>query len=329
VDLNGDGHKDIISGSWPGEIFFFKGDAYGMYAAPEMLKDKDGQLINPGGGIEERSNGGLLFRGTVEWKQTDEGSVVVYRGKEYKNTPEKPLASTGCASTVRAVDWDGDGDLDLIVGHINGTIYLVSNEGTAKAYAFGKEEVLQVDGKPLKVQSGRAGPDVADWDGDGDLDLLVGAEDGHVSLYRNIGSATAPKLAEAEELVSAGLGYTRNPPRDAQRGRRAKICAADWNGDGKLDLLVGDRTSQKPDLPEPTAEEKAEHERIRKELAEVRKEYSPLAQKLFGSDRPTDEEELKKLNEKFSEVRTKMTELNSKLPKESETHGWVWLFLRK
>ena len=35
--------------------------------------------------------------------------------------------------------------------------------------------------------------------------------------------------------------------------------------DGRPDLLLGDYTMQKPDLPEPTAEEKAEHDKIRAE----------------------------------------------------------------
>ncbi len=324
MDLNGDGHKDIISGSWPGEIFFFKGDAYGMFAAPEMIEDKDGQIINIGGGVEERPEGGLLFRGSVEWETTDEGTFVTYRGKRYKSTSEKPLASTGSASTVRAVDWDGDGDLDLIVGDIKGRVYWVPNEGTAKAYAFGKEELL------LTVQSGRAGPHPADWDGDGDLDLLVGAENGAVYLYRNTGSATSPELGAAEELVSEGkITYGPDAPKEVRRGVRSKICTADWNGDGKLDLLVGDNGTQKPDLPEPTDEEKAEYDRIRKELEPLSEQYGELIGKLFGSNRLRDEEEIKKVHEQMTELRPRMTELRSKLPKEYETHGWVWLFLRK
>ena len=58
-----------------------------------------------------------------------------------------------------------------------------------------------------------------------------------------------------------------------------------------LDLLVGDITYQKPDLPEFTDEQQTENE--------------------------------------LEEVRNRMTELRSKLPAESERHGWIWLFLMK
>jgi hypothetical protein len=329
VDLDGDGHIDILSGSWPGEIFFFRGTADHSFAAPEMLRDKDGELINPGGGIEERSNGGLLIRGTVKHEQTDEGTFVIYRGRRMESTPDRPIATTGTASTVRAVDWDGDGDLDLIVGNIRGNVYFVPNEGTSTSYAFGKEQQLEADGKPLGAGS-RAGPHAADWDGDGDLDLLVGIENGSVSLFRNIGSATAPKLAAAELLVPPGkAAYGANAPKEPTRGRRAKICTADWNGDGRLDLLVGDFATQKPNLPEPTAEEKAEHERIRKELEPIRAEYSAIIQKLQGPQRVKEKEERDKVIKELNEVGRRMGELRRKLPREYDRHGWVWLFLRK
>src|SRR5262249_45321949 len=147
--------------------------------------------------------------------------------KRYKSTPEQPIFTTGCASAVHATDWDGDGDLDLIVGDIQGDVQLIPNEGSAKAYAFGKPRPLKLDpasARPAgslftevkRLVSGRreagdavhvegdAGPFAADWDGDGDLDLLVGSGDGSVVLFRNIGSPKAPKLAAAEQLVPPG-----------------------------------------------------------------------------------------------------------------------------
>src|SRR5205823_6285556 len=126
-----------------------------------------------------------------------------------------------------AADWDGDGDLDLLVGDINGRVYLVPNEGSPTSYAFGKERPLEAGGQPLKVE-GDAGPFAADWDGDGDLDLLVGAGDGRVSLFRNIGSSKAPDLAAAETLVPPGeAAFGPDAPKEPRRGMRAKVCAAD------------------------------------------------------------------------------------------------------
>jgi hypothetical protein len=330
VDLDGDGHIDVLSGSWPGELFLFRGTADGSFAAGEMIRDKQGHLINIGGGIEDwRGGAGLLIRGHAEFERTDEGLFVNYRGRRIKSTPERPVATTGTASTVRAADWDGDGDCDLIVGDIRGNVYLIPNEGTAKSYAFGKDRQLEVDGKPLRVKS-RAGPHVADWDGDGDLDLLVGADDGSVSLCRNIGSARSPKLAGPVELVPPGeVVYGAGAPKEARRGRRAKVCTADWNGDGRLDLLIGDFSTQTPDLPEPTAEEKAEHERIREELEPVRQRYGELAGKVRSRSSTLTPEQREKAHEEMNEVRRRMSELQAKLPPEYERHGWVWLFLRQ
>jgi len=330
VDLDDDGHQDILTGSWPGELYLFRGAADGSFAAGEMIKDKEGNLINIGGGIEERRGGeGLLIRGHAEFERTDEGTFVKYRGKRIKSTPEKPIATTGTASTVRAADWDGDGDYDLIVGDIGGNVHLIPNEGTPKSFAFSKEKPLEADGKPLRAGS-RAGPHPADWDGDGDLDLLVCAADGSVSLYRNTGSAKSPKLAAAVQLVPPGqVSYGADAPKEARRGNRSKVFTADWNGDGRLDLLVGDYATQKPDLPEPTAEEKAEHERIRKELEPIRKRYGELIQKLQGRSRVRTQEEQEKVYEEMKEVSRRMSELRGKLPREYESHGWVWLFLRK
>jgi hypothetical protein len=326
VDLDGDGHIDILTGSWPGELFLFRGGPNHTFAAPEMIKDRTGEYINIGGGPRD-SGDHILLAGNAEHEETPDGTFVNYHGKRLKSTPEKPIWTTGTASAVHAADWDGDGDYDLIVGDIGGNVYLVPNEGTAKEYAFGKEEPLEAGGKNVHVE-GDAGPFVADWDGDGLADLIVGSGDGSVALYRNIGAARAPKLAAAAILVPAGELFD-SIPKEPCRGMRSKVCVADWNGDGRPDLLLGDYTMQKPDLPEPTAEEKAEHDRIRAELATLRKEYSKLIDQVFGKTRPKDEAGQKEVRENLQKLREKMQKLQEKLPVESEDHGWVWLFLRR
>jgi hypothetical protein len=325
VDINNDGNADLLSGSWPGEIFLFKGGPDHSFAPPEMIKDKDGKIINIGGGIQERGfNGGIRIAGSAKFETTPEGTFVNYQGKRYESTPDRPIGITGTASTAHAADWDGDGDYDLIIGDINGKVYLVPNEGTPKSYAFGKERQL------TSVRSRRAGPFTADWDGDGDLDLLVGAEDGSVSLYRNIGDVKSPELAPAVQLVPPGASYSvRNPSKDVCRGRRSKICVTDWNNDGLLDLLVGDIAYQKPNLPEPTPDQKAEHDRLRKELQTVQKSYGELIWKIHGPSRVRTKEEVEQVEKEMEPLRKRMTELRSKLPSEYDRHGWVWLFLRK
>ena len=47
MDLNSDGRPDIISGSWPGELYFFAGKEKG-FAKGEQLKGKDGKPLKPG-----------------------------------------------------------------------------------------------------------------------------------------------------------------------------------------------------------------------------------------------------------------------------------------
>jgi hypothetical protein len=335
VDLNNDGNMDILSGSWPGEIFFFKGEPNNSFAAPEMLKYKDGEIINIGGGIREERNylpveimgkqakRIMTITGYAKFEETPEGKFVTYHGKRYESTPEKPIVTTGTASSVQPVDWDDDGDLDLIVGNISGTIYLITNEGTPDSYAFGKEKkIVQV--------SSRAGPHVADWDNDGDLDLLAGAEDGSVSLFKNIGNRKSPKLASPVEIVPPGqeVSIDGDPPKDVRRGTRSKICVADWNDDGLPDLLVGDFACQKPDLPEPTPEQKAEYENTRTELKKLNEQNREIIQKLIDTSE-LNPQELSELRKERDKIRNTIDELQSKIPPEREYHGWVWLFLRK
>lgn len=335
MDLDGDGIPDLISGSWPGEIFFFKGQGKGQFAAPIKLRDKDDKLINPGGGVRKKFKSlfplqvAVQVTGDATWEKTDKGAVIVYDGQRIPVPEGSNSYITGTASAVHAVDWSGGGKLDLLVGDIGGNVYLVPNEGTKQKWAFGKERHLKAGGADLRVD-GDAGPFACDWDGDGKLDLLVGAGDGSVWFYRNIGTGKEPELAAGVRIVGPGdVTYGPDAPKEAKRGVRSKVCAVDWFGTGRLDLLLGDFATQKPTRPEPAPKEKAEQDKAKAELDEVMKTYQAMIGKVMGPDRPKDKVEREKAEKEFQRVAERMQALREKVPEEYESHGWVWLFRRR
>jgi len=149
-----------------------------------------------------------------------------------------------------------------------------------------------------------------------------------MALFVNEGTRAEPKLAAAQVLVP-GKGWREEPPATPEPGLRVKACAADWNGDGKLDLLVGDYAKRKPDLPATTAEQQKVHDAARAELDQLYERFGELADRLRGKDRVKDEAERAKVQEEFGKLRARMGELRASLPPEEETHGWIWLFARR
>ncbi len=327
MDFDGDGIPDILSGSWPGELYFFKGLSKGKYASGTKIKDKDGKTINVGGGIRD-SGDYLLITGDATFEKDEKGNdVVVYEGKRIEVPEGKQAGITGCASALHVFDWNGDGLLDLLVGDIGGQIHLLLNEGSPKQHAFGKGSFLEAGGKKIQVQHGDAHPFVADWDGDGLPDLLAGDGAGNVVFFRNEGSAKAPKLAIGVTLVHGPKSH--EPIKTPEPGTRAKICVVDWDGDGRLDLLVGDVANLIPDRPKKTEAEEKELAKLRERKDRVMKHWQELIQKVSGPQREKDKKKLELILADVKDVQKEMQDLYAKLPPEVEYHGWVWLYRRK
>jgi len=207
VDWNDDGKLDLIAGDTTGNVTLFLniGTKEQPVLAAGVRVEADGKPIAATRQTYKAVNG------KVQADKTVEGS--------------HPLAEV--YSKIHMADWDGDGLRDLLVGH-NNTIVFYRNRGSAS------QPRLQA---PMKLECPegnfpmRPSPYVVDWDGDGKRDLLVGMEQPKVFLYRNVGMATAPKLAKGEDLGLQADGF--------QEGCRCRIEVTDWNNDGKLDLLVG------------------------------------------------------------------------------------------
>ena len=129
-------------------------------------------------------------------------------------------------------DLDGDGDLDAVVGATDGTLHYFKNTGSAIAPAFseqigGPNPFNGVDVGSLSV------PSFADLDGDGDIDAVVGAQDGTLRYFKNTGTAIAPTFTQQ-------TGAAANPFNGVDVGQYSTPNFADLDGDGDLDAIVGD-----------------------------------------------------------------------------------------
>ena len=212
MDLDGDGQRDILSGSYSrmeqpmaGLFQVLRGQSDGTFKKAEVLNGTDGKpLIIP----VEKEN----------W---------------IENICTRPFA----------VDWDGDSHLDLVVGNFSGTFYLFKGEGKGKFAP--KAEPIKAGDKPLKIEGHHSDPFVVDWDGDGDLDLLSGSTNGGVQWAENqAGKGKTPELKPFQSLIKPGKqaegGQVLREEDLTGPAGSTRIWVDDVNSDGKLDVLVGD-----------------------------------------------------------------------------------------
>lgn len=222
VDYDGDGAVDLVTGieDW---------SDYGW----DDARDARGKWIN-----------GPLHGFVFMHRNLGSTAEPRYAAPEKIEAGGGPIDVFGCLSPNFG-DFDGDGDFDLLCGEFLDSFTYFENVGSRRLprYAAG-QRLAQADGSPLAMDLEMIVPVAFDWDKDGDLDLIVGDEDGRVAFIENI--SARPTSAKAD-----GDGPTHRPPIFAaphyfqQQADKLKCGAlatpngVDWDGDGDTDLVSG------------------------------------------------------------------------------------------
>lgn len=216
TDYDGDGVHDLLvgHGDWT---------EFGWFTENDWWKDYNWQGVWTGGPL----------RSHILWLR-NKGTDAM---PEYE-APERLLANGIPISTFgrpgqNLADFDGDGDMDLLCGSFLDSFTYFQNTGTRTAPVFTEGRPLVNDGQVIAMDLEMIVPHAIDWDHDGDVDLIVGDEDGRVALVEHTGQVV-DGLPQFERPY-----YFQQVADELKSGALASPSAIDWDGDGDDDLITG------------------------------------------------------------------------------------------
>lgn len=238
IDIDNDGDLDLFAGYFSGDFGYYENigtvnaavyaavdfnpfnlTAVSGSSAPLLIDlDNDGDFDMMSGG----SSGPSYFENQGNPNAPNFGPETV-----------NPFGLIGPSGNNKPdfVDIDNDDDLDLFVGTSDGNTYYFENTGTVNNPAFAAS---QTNPFGLSDVGDRSAPALVDLDVDGDLDAMIGNQNGQFSYFENIGNANAPNFSFVSE----------NPFNLSSVGQDAKPNFADLDDDGDADLLSGNANGE-------------------------------------------------------------------------------------
>jgi hypothetical protein len=278
-DFDGDGDLDLLCGEFLDGFTYFENAGtrhIPQFLAGKKLKDAKGnplvmnvQMIVPIAFDWDRDGDFDLIVGDedgrvafVEQMGISE-QVPVFATPRYFQQRADTL-KCGALATPYGVDWDDDGDFDILSGNTSGTIEFFENlSGPSSAEPEWNRPVsLQVNGKPWRITASTNGSiqgpaeakwgyttlSVADWDQDGLKDIVLNSILGKVVWLKNVGQRGAPRLdgpfpIEVEweqEQPRLAWGWLKPQGKQLLTQWRTTPVVFDFNQDGLIDLAMLD-----------------------------------------------------------------------------------------
>lgn len=227
-DYNRDGYNDIILGNGQGLTVWTSnstGTAYSNFTPNEYIFCQRTNFadLNNDGHLDVFSCHDIAPN--VYYLNDGNGNLTYYQSSVTSGAMN--LGSSGGNYATLFTDFDNDGDTDVFISKCSGPpCELHRNDGNGVYTNI--SALAQIDITPIQTWSSA----IADFDNDGDMDIIITASAGTHKYFRN-NLDTTNNVEEAYSNITSGSGW------DTNLSTNIDNVAYDFDNDGYVDVLGG------------------------------------------------------------------------------------------